>query len=251
MSTAAARPLAPPIVVGKYDRAFYSSTAIAMAFSAFIGFGPTYYFKAFGEGPMTTLSGGPVTPLVHAHGALFSEWVLLFIAQTALVAQHKVRVHRRLGIAGAVLAALMVLVGSLTALKAAARGSAPGGIDPLSFLMIPLSDMLFFGGFVALALGLRANKETHKRLMLMAYVSVIVAAMARLPGVLPLGPLVFFGLAFVFIFAGIIYDWMTRRRVHPAYLWGGGVLLVSVPLRLAISTTEAWRTFAQWAVALV
>ena len=57
--------------------------------------------------------------------------------------------------------------------------------------MIPLSDMLFFGGFVAAALLLRANREAHKRLMLMAYVSVIVAAVARFPGVLPLGPLAF------------------------------------------------------------
>ena len=51
---------------------------------------------------MATLSGGPITPLVHAHGALFSAWVLLFIMQTALVAQHRVAVHRRLGIAGGV-----------------------------------------------------------------------------------------------------------------------------------------------------
>ena len=165
--------------------------------------------------------------------------MLLFIVQTALVAQHKVAVHRRLGIAGGVPAALMVVVGTVTALKLTARGGAPAGVVPLSFLMIPLSDMLFFGGFVAAALRLRANKEAHKRLMLLAYVSIIVAAVARLPGVLPFGPLAFFGLAFLFIFAGIIYDVTTRRRVHSAYLWGGGVLLVSVPLRLAISTTDA------------
>lgn len=34
---------------------------------------------------MTTLSGGPMTPLVHAHGALSCGWVLMFIAQTTLV----------------------------------------------------------------------------------------------------------------------------------------------------------------------
>jgi hypothetical protein len=48
-----------------------------MALAALVGFGPTYYFKAFGQGPMATLSGGPMTLLVHAHGALFSAWVLL------------------------------------------------------------------------------------------------------------------------------------------------------------------------------
>ena len=222
-----------------------------LALTVLIGFGPTYYLKAFGQTPMATLSGGPMTLLVHAHGALFTAWVLLFIVQTALVARHNVPLHRRMGVAGGVLAALMVIVGTLTALKMAERGSAPGGQDPLSFLMIPLSDMLLFGGFVAAALRLRANREAHKRLMLLAYVCIIVAAVARFPGVLPLGPLAFFGLAFLFILAGAVYDMATRRRVHPVYLWGGALLVISVPLRLAISGTEAWKAFAQSLVRLV
>jgi hypothetical protein len=156
-----------------------------------------------------------------------------------------------MGVAVAVLAALMLVVGILTALKMAARGVAPGGIDPLSFLMIPLSDMVFFGAFVAAALYLRANREAHKRLMLLAYVSIVVAAVARLPGVLPRGPLAFFGLAFVFVLAGVVYDLATRRRVHPVYIWGGGLLVLSVPLRLAVSRTETWKGVAELLVSLV
>jgi hypothetical protein len=251
MTTVAASRLPTPIAAGQYDRVFYSGLAIAMALTVLIGFGPTYYLKAFGSTPMATLSGGPMTLLVHAHGVLFTGWVLLFIVQTALVARHKVALHHRMGVVGAVLAALMVIVGSLTALKMAARGSAPGGQDPLSFAMIPLSDMFFFGAFVAAALRMRANREAHKRLMLLAYVSIIVAAVARFPGILPLGPLAFFGLAFVFILAGVVYDVATRRRVHPVYLWGGAFLVISVPLRLAISQTDAWKAVAQSLVRLV
>lgn len=237
--------------VARYDRLFYSGIAISMALIVFIGFSQTYYLKAFGQVPMVTLSGGPMTLLVHMHAALFTGWVLLFVVQTTLVARHNVAIHRRMGVAGAVLAALMLIVGMLTALKMAARGAAPAGIDPLSFLMIPLSDMLFFGAFAVAALCLRANREAHKRLMLLAYVSIVVAAVARLPGVLPLGPLAFFGLAFVFVLAGIVYDLAARRRVHPVYLWGGGVLVLSVPLRLAISQTDAWKGVAELLVSLV
>ena len=250
MATAAAVATAPR-ASAKYDRVFYSSMAIVMALTVLIGFGPTYYVKPFDDTPMSTLSGGPMTLLVQTHGVLFTAWVLLFIVQTALVAQHKVAIHRRIGIAGAVLAASMVVVGSLTALKMAARGAAPGGIDPVSFSMIPLSDMFFFAVFVAAALRMRANREAHKRLMLLAYVSIIVAAVARLPGVLPLGPFAFFGFAFVFILIGIIYDIVSRRRVHPVYVWGGGVLLLSVPLRLVMSRTDAWKSFAQSLIGLV
>jgi hypothetical protein len=241
----------PHPTTGKYDRMFYSGLAIAMALTVLTGFAPTYYLKVFGSTPMATQSGGPMTLLVHTHGLLFTAWVLLFITQTALVAQHKVAIHRRMGIAGGLLAAAMVEVGTLTALKLAARGAAPPGIDPLSFVMIPLGDMFLFAVFVAAALRLRANREAHKRLMLLAYVSIIAAAVARLPGVLPLGPLAFFGFAFVFILVGIVYDLVSRHRVHPVYLWGGALLVLSVPLRLALSGTDAWKSLAERLVGLV
>jgi hypothetical protein len=182
-----ATPASRRLSASQRDRVFYGSIAIALALTVFVGFGPTYYFPIFSRSPVSTLTGGPVTPLVHVHAALFSAWVLLFIAQTILVAQRRLAAHRRLGIAGGVLAVMMVVVGTLTALKKAARGEAPGGVDPHQFLMIPLSDIVFFGGFIGAALLMRRNKEAHKRLMLLAYVSIVVAAVGRLPGVLPPG----------------------------------------------------------------
>jgi len=71
-----------------------------------------------------------------------------------------------------------------------------------------------FSTLVASAFFLRRNREAHKRLMLLAYISIIVAAVARLPGVLPLGPLGFFGLAFIFLLIAVIYDLISRRNVH-------------------------------------
>lgn len=236
----------PARVRGAHDRVFYGAMALAMAFTVFAGFGSTYYLRFFSGGPSATLSGGPFTGLVHVHGALFTAWVLLFVVQTTLVATRRVAVHRRLGIAGAALAAAMVVVGTSTALEAARRGAAPAGVDPLKFLVVPLSDMALFAGFVTAAVLVRRNREAHKRLMLLAYVAVIVAATARLPGVLPLGPPAFFGLAFLFIVAGAIYDFASRRFVHPVYLWGGALFVVSVPARLLFSETAAWRAFAQF-----
>lgn len=231
--------------VGAYDRLFYGGMAITMAVIVVSGFAPTYYMRFLADGPATTVSGGPITALVHLHGALFTGWVLLFIAQTALVASHRVAVHRRLGVAGAVLAAAMVLAGTSTAVATAKRGGAPPGVDPLAFLAIPVFDIVLFAGFVSAALLLRRNKETHKRLMLLAYISIIVAAVARLPGMLPLGPLAFFGLGYCLVAVAVTYDFVSRRRVHKAYLWGGALMVASVPLRLLISDTGPWRAFAQ------
>jgi hypothetical protein len=231
--------------VGTYDRVFYGGMAIVLAALVFSGFAPTYYMTFFSDGARATVSGGPFTTLVHVHGALFTGWVLLFIAQTALVASHRLAVHRRLGVAGAILAAAMILVGTLTAVATAKRGGAPVGVDPLAFLAIPIFDMVLFATFVTSALVLRRNKDMHKRLMLLAYISIIGAAVARLPGVPSLGPLAFFGLAYSLVVVAAIYDLVTRRRVHKAYLWGGALMVASVPLRLAISDTGLWQAFAR------
>ena len=227
------------------DRVFYSGMAVAMGLTVFVGFGPSYYLRFLSSGPGTTVSGGPFTPLVHLHGVLFTAWVLLFIVQTALVASRRIAVHRRLGVATAVLAVLMIVVGTSTAIATASRGVAPPGVDPLVFLAIPLFDMLLFATFITFALIKRRDREAHKRLMLLAYASIIVAAVARLPGVLPLGPLAFFALAFLFILIGGVYDFVSRGRVHRVYVWGGALFAISVPVRLMISGTGAWRQFAQ------
>jgi hypothetical protein len=224
---------------------FYGGMAIAMGLTVFVGFSSTYYVRLITGAPGTTVSGGPFTPLIHLHGALFTAWVVLFIIQTALVATRRVTVHRRLGIVGGVLAALMIVAGTSAAIAMAARGGSPPGVDPLAFMAIPLFDMALFGTFITFALIKRRDREAHKRLMLLAYVSIIAAPIARLPGVLVLGPLAFFGLAFLFIVLGAAYDFLSRGRVHRVYIWGGALFATSVPVRLIISSTSAWRAFAE------
>ena len=239
-------PQAPLRRMGSLDRVFYGTVAVSMALMAIVGFAPTFYLRLFSGGPMATFGvGHPFTPLIYIHGALFTAWVALFIVQTALISARRLALHRRIGVGGALLAAAMIAVATMTALAGAKRGPGPGGMPSLVFLAIPLFDMLMFATFITAALALRRHKEAHKRLMLLAYVSIMAAPAARLPGVLPLGPLAFYGIAFVFLASGIVYDLVSRRRVHPAYIWGGSLLVASVPLRLAISGTATWMAIAQ------
>jgi hypothetical protein len=177
---------------------------------------------------------------------VFTAWVLLFLLQTALIGLRRVRLHRRLGYASIPLAVTMIVVGLRTAIDSAARGAAPPGVDALTFLIVPVFDIVLFAGFVSAALLKRRAREAHKRLMLLAYVSIITAAVARLPGILPLGPLAFFGLSFVFVMAGVAYDWLVHGKVHGVYAWGAPIIALSVPLRLAVSSTAAWQSFARW-----
>ena len=244
MTTVVVTPVRAAASVGHRDRLFYSGMAIVLALTVFAGFASTYYLRVFSGAPAATLSGAPMTTLLHVHGALFTTRVVLFIVQTALIASRRAAVHRRLGVAGAVLAAAMIVIGCLVAVATAKRGASVAGMGPLAFLAIPLFDMILFAGFIGTALARRRDKEAHKRLMLMAYISIVVAAVARLPGVIAMGPPGFFGLTLLFVVAAAIYDFVSRRRVHPVYVWGGLLLVLSIPARLAIANSAAWQSFA-------
>lgn len=222
-------------------RRFYVGMAIAVLLTVFLGFSRTYFLKSYFGTPELSL-------LVHIHGLVFTSWVLLFLAQTTLVATDRTDLHRKLGVGGAVLAALLLIVGTATAILRVASGrpSPIPGVPPLSFLAVPLFDMVAFAMLIGAGLALRNRPETHKRLMTLATVALTSAPIARLSFVRPGGPPAFFGLTDLFIVAMLVYDLATRRKVHPATIWGGLVIVASQPLRLMISGTPAWLAFAGW-----
>jgi hypothetical protein len=230
----------PAITSRRRERMFYIGMAVLVVGTVFAGFAPTYYLRPY-------FATAPLQPLLHVHGLIFTSWILLFLIQTTLVAAHRVDIHRRLGILGGVIAALMVVIGITTAIIRAKQGAAPPGIPPLSFLTVPLGDMSVFTIFVVAGFYFRRRPDVHKRLMLFATISIVTAAIARLPfAFLQAGPPAFFGLTDVFILACVAYDLLSRGRIHRATLWGGLLIIASQPLRLFIGGTHAWITFATW-----
>jgi hypothetical protein len=222
------------------DRRFYGGMALLIAAIVFAGFSRTFFLSRWLDGP--TLS-----PLRIVHGLVFTAWIVLFMTQTALIAGGRRDIHRRLGVAGAVLAAAMVVVGTILAIRNAREGGAPPGVPPLPFLIIPLFDMLVFAPLVAAAVWYRRRSETHKRLMLIATISLLAAPVARLPTALAAaGPLFYFGVVDLLLLTGVLYDLATRRKVHPVYVWGGLAILASQVIRLALSGTGAWLAVAAW-----
>ena len=232
----------PAVAVrSRRTRRFYVAMALAFALTVFAGFSRSYFLKLHYGTPALSV-------LLHIHGVVFSAWILLFAAQTTLVSAHRTDLHRRLGVAGAVLAGLLLVMGTTTAILRVRGGSAPiPGVSGLAFLAIPMFDMVVFAILAGSGLALRRRLETHKRLMTLATIGLLSAPLARIPWVFRAGPPGFFGLTDLFIVAMLVYDLATRRRVHPATVWGGLVLVASQPLRLMISGTAAWTAFAAWA----
>lgn len=224
------------------EHRFFLIAAFVAAAIVLAGFSRTFYLRGF-------FQTAPLLPIVQVHGALFSCWVALFITQAWLVSARRTRVHMQLGIAGFVLALAMIVVGTTTGITVARVGHVrPGGPPPLVFLAVPLFDMLVFSVLIAAGYVLRRRTDYHKRIMVVATAALMTAAFGRL--ILMVHGTGNVRLAFVFtdllVVAAAAIDGFMHRRLHPAFVWAGALVLVSHPLRFAVAHTQAWMNFARW-----
>jgi len=209
--------------------------AITSAIAVFIGFYGSYYLKA--------LFGSPaLSSLVHVHGMLFTAWIILLIAQTWLVSIRRTDIHRRLGVAGAVLAGTMTIAGVATAVAALRLNRMP-----IDFFAVPMGSVVVFPTLVASALLLRHQLDAHKRLMLVATAELLTAAVGRWPVVSRSSAFVDYAVTDALILLPLVaYDLIARRRLHAATLWGSVFLIGSQALRTTIGHTATWMAFANW-----
>ena len=237
-----------------YVGSFYITMAAIFALIAFLGFAPSFWLKL----PSGTFTG---SPMLYLHGLLFSIWTLFFLSQAVLVANGRLRNHKAWGLAGISLATAMVFVGLAVAVAGLDRRLALGfGDDARAFAVVPVTSALLFGGLVAAAMANWRRPEWHKRLMLVATASLLQPAIARFfflargnidAAVRASGPpppveftMMPAAIADLFIVAAILYDWKSRGRPHPAYLWGFAAVLAVHLSRPLVSRTAWWQQFA-------
>lgn len=232
---------------GRLGRHLYIATSFIFLALVFWTFARTFYLKSFFRTP-------PLPALLHIHGAVMSGWVVLLAVQTSLVAAHRVNWHRWLGVFGSAWAALVVLLGSITTLHAAARevrGHTGFAAAQVTITSLDLLQMLFFAGFVSLAILQRRRPAYHKRLMLLTIACMLPDALARLPVSFMTGATevqlnlrIMIGLdLFIFIVVGL--DTLWQRRVHLVFAWGGLLFVGAFHAALYVSQTPAWIKFGE------
>lgn len=217
----------------------YLAIASIAILIALAGFWPKYF------GKLAALA--PDSPwYIHVHATVFSGWLGLLTLQAWLAANHRLRVHRKIGRILIPYGSLIVLVGWLVAIMAF-RDRVPreGLVAASDRLYVPFTDVLFFAPVMVSAWLFRNRPEVHKRLIVVATTVLMIAAAHRFIGnnfgrppalalVLPLwlSP----------ILLGMSVDWVRDRRVHPVYLVGVGVILL-MKFRPQFQHTEAWTSF--------
>ncbi len=214
-------------------RQFYVAITLVLIVMVIRGFWPTYFGQLFGASVSRPW-------IMHLHSAYFTGWMVLLLTQVGLIYGGRVRVHRRIGMrVGIAYGVGLIALGLIVTMVAPVLHVRAGEwtVDRAAgFLLLPLVDMVLFAGFFAAAIAYRNKPEIHKRLILVATIAVVFAAVARMGFE---SNLVFFLVWLAPLFACIGFDFATRRRVHSVYIVSFAVLTVAFA-RVFFMESEGW-----------
>lgn len=234
-------PLAPN---HRWDRNFFLVYAGLIWFGILVGFG-TDIARHF------RVHAAPYPLIVHAHAAAFMGWLVLFTGQILLVRAGRTDLHRKLGVAMIALALAMAVLGPATAIIADRAKVGTSHADP-AFVSIQFTDIVAFVGLVGAAVLLRAKPSAHKRLMLLATLYITDAGFGRWVGdVLHITGqdalsmwASLYGASTLLVLGLGAYDLATRRRLHPAWVWGLPWIAAMQATALVLYLSPAWTPVA-------
>lgn len=228
------------------ERLFYVVAGSVMLIATAVGF---RFFLMHGKG----IGGGEITrqivPLVVVHGLAMFSWIILFLVQSVFILNGNRRLHMRIGVAGAVLAGVMVIFGSTAAILSTRHNPELyqflGG--PRFFLATMLGEMLSFGTFVAIAVIYRRRAEIHRPMMLLASLMIISGSLGRCPyienfAIMP--PLYVLGPALVLGALFLVLQWGMTRAANRWYVFGYCAFVIASFIFIFVGHSAVWNQIA-------
>ncbi len=202
----------------------------------------------------------PIPPILHAHAVLMGSWILLLLAQSTLMATGRRGLHMQLGLIALLLVPAIVIVGfmlvpvrhaQLYAMIAAAPADAAAYLRAevvpfvTNIMLAQIRIGIVFPVLVALGLYFRKkDSETHKRLMILATVGPLPAAIDRivfLPTTMPESPLTMDIYSLLVIAPMFFWDLYRRGgRVQRAYVIWFAVMLPTALVQNLLWNTPWW-----------
>lgn len=228
------------------ERLFYVVAGSVMLIATVAGF---RLFLAHGKGFGGAEITRQIVPLVVIHGTAMFTWILLFLVQSIFILNGNRRLHMRIGVAGAVLAGVMVILGSTAAILSTRHN--PEMYQPLGgprfFLATMLGEMLSFGTLVAIAVVYRRRAEIHRPMMLLASLMIIsgslgrcpyIADFAAMPPLYVLGPALALGALF------LVLQWGMTRVVSRWYVFGYCAFVIASFIFVIVGHSALWHRIA-------
>ncbi len=222
------------------DDYFFAGMSLLVLGTVFLGFARSYFLAG-------TVHAHLPSAIVHVHAVIFSSWILLLVAQTTLVSIGRVGWHKKLGILGAVLACLMVIFGILAAIDSSRRHFVPPGVDSPTILAIQATELSVFAFLVAWGIRARHDGAAHKRLMMLATISLLGPAVGRWPFAFihQFPPSTGFVID-AFLLSVIAFDLLTCWKIHRATVWGSLTIFFMAPAMFALGRTPFWVHLTEW-----
>ena len=211
-----------------YIRWFFVMMAALFPIIAATGFIPDYVLMSRGAFHAHWFA--------HVHGAIMTSWLLIFLTQAILAAKGNLNYHRKLGLFSVGLGVIVWLSAIAADVRARIATSPPAGDDSWDVLLIGIYASTLFALFFSWGILARKNAAVHKRLLLLATMVILQAAVDRtrwLPGIGAAIYVRFIYLDFLLI-PLFIYDLLTVKRIHKITLIATAFLIT---FQLAVTLT--------------
>lgn len=225
------------------DRRYFGWLTAMLALLVFSGFARTFYFF-----PIFRLPAPPT--LLVVHGTLMTAWIALLAVQTALISARRIDWHKKVGIAGGFLSALILPLGCMATLTAAQREVRTHSVfvpSQLSVLGLELTQMALFAALVGMALWLRKQPSSHKRLMIVATLCIVPNSIVRLSLLTNIEILskniVLLSIWALLVIGVVTTDSLRVRRIDPAFGWSASIAIVALYGALYVGSTKAWTDY--------
>ncbi|MEE2526591.1 hypothetical protein V0U79_09450 [Hyphobacterium sp. HN65] len=170
----------------------------------------------------------PLRPILHAHALLLGSWFALIVVQTWLIGSGRAALHQTLGRMSILLVVLMLPVGVWVSYENMQRTGAPQIFYGNSV------NAVFFAVYFSLALTFRTTGALHKRFMMLACLSLMFPALARVGYVFGLNPFAVLPMWLALLLALPSYDFISERKIKTATAVGLGLTLLYLGILIFI-----------------
>jgi hypothetical protein len=222
------------------ENRFFVGMSLLLLATVMVGFAKSYFLAGFIRAPLPN-------KLIHVHAFLFSCWILLLIAQASFISANRFNLHRQFGLFGFGLACGMVVVGLMAATDSMTRIRMVGPIDMRTFYAVPMFDVIVFAALIFFAYRWRHDPATHKRLILIASITIVDAATGRDPMTI-ITHLPYLNNVFTQFYTVLLagFDLWYLKRILRATLTAGLFSIVMLLVAIPVGGTRPWMAFANW-----
>lgn len=232
----------------KSDRWFYSAAGAVFLILMVIGFRA---FITAGTGANGRQIDPKIFALVATHGAAIGCWFVLFFVQSLLISTGNRRVHMKLGWSSLAIGATIAVTGFWVGIRSVQSYPPEYRVFDMvywRFMLMALTEIVMFTVFLTAGLLVRKQPKIHRVMMLLASLSILSGATARIPFMWKIyghaGWQGLFGPVFTLGLILLLVRYVRTRSLDRWFAAGYAACVVVFVLAGELALTSAWGAVA-------